>query len=62
MTMLQIRSAGGNPSDEDMGAILSATFMGLFSAVFWLAFSYGLFKRSNGGTPTGEPAPARKKG
>ena len=62
MTMLQIRSAGGDPSDEDMGAILSATFMGLFSAVFWMAFSYGLFKRSNDGTPTGEPAPARKKG
>jgi hypothetical protein len=29
-----------------MGAILSATLMGLFSAVFWIAFSYGLFKRA----------------
>ena len=44
-TMLQIRSGGGDPSDEDMGIILSASLMGLFSAVFWVAFSYGLFKR-----------------
>jgi hypothetical protein len=58
MTILQIRAAGGDPSDEEMGAILSATLMGLFSAVFWIAFSYGLFKRSTGGEPPREPAPA----
>jgi hypothetical protein len=45
-TMLHIRSTGGEPSDDDMGAILSATLMGLFSAVFWIVFSYGLFKRA----------------
>lgn len=45
-TMLHVRSAGGEPSDDEMGAILSATLMGLFSAVFWIAFSYGLFKRA----------------
>ena len=45
-TMLQIRSAGGEPSHDDMGAILSSTLMGLFSAVFWIAFSYGLFNRA----------------
>jgi hypothetical protein len=45
--MLQIRSAGREPSDDEMGAILSATLMGLFSAVFWIAFAYGLFKRAN---------------
>jgi hypothetical protein len=44
--MLQIRSAGGEPSDAEMGAILSAILMGLFSACFWIAFSYGLFKRA----------------
>ena len=48
-TMLQIRSGGGDPSDEDMGIILSASLMGLFSAVFWIAFSYGLFKRAKEG-------------
>lgn len=46
VTMLQIRSAGGEPSDAEMGTILSAILMGLFSACFWLAFSYGLFNRA----------------
>ena len=44
VTMLRIRSATAHPSDEEMGTILSAVLMGLFSAVFWIAFSYGLFK------------------
>jgi hypothetical protein len=51
-TMLQIRSAGGEPSEEEMGAILSATIMGLFSACFWIAFSYGLFRRAKEGPGT----------
>jgi hypothetical protein len=47
ITMAQIRSASTQPSDEQMGTILSAVLMGLFSAVFWIAFSYGLFKRAS---------------
>src|SRR5262249_45965342 len=50
ITMVQIRSAPSPPSDEKMGTILSAVFMGLFSAVFWMAFSYGLFKRAGADT------------
>ncbi|HEY5627762.1 MAG TPA: hypothetical protein VIR79_07430 [Nitrospira sp.] len=46
ITMVQIRSSTAQPSDEQMGTILSAVLMGLFSAVFWIAFSYGLFKRA----------------
>ena len=52
VTMLQIRSAGGEPSEAEMGAILSATLMGLFSACFWIAFAYGLFKRAKEGPGT----------
>ncbi|HLZ35193.1 MAG TPA: hypothetical protein VKP13_14350 [Nitrospira sp.] len=48
ITMVQIRSSTAQPSDEEMGTILSAVLMGLFSAVFWIAFSYGLFKRAGG--------------
>ena len=48
ITMVQIRSSTVQPSDEQMGTILSAVLMGLFSAVFWIAFSYGLFKRARG--------------
>ena len=67
VTMLRIRSTGAEPSDDEMGAILSAIIMGLFSAVFWMAFSYGLFKRAKEGAaapqlerPRGS-APAPKK-
>lgn len=49
ITMVQVRSITADPSDEQMGTILSAVLMGLVSAVFWITFSYGLFKR------TGQP-------
>ena len=50
ITMVQIRSATSQPSDEEMGTILSAVLVGLFSGVFWMAFSYGLFKRAGADT------------
>ena len=46
ITMVQFRSATAEPTDEQMGTILSAVLMGLFSAVFWITFSYGFFKRA----------------
>jgi len=49
ITMVQVRLATTEPNDEQMGTILSAVLMGLISAVFWITFSYGLFKR------TGQP-------
>jgi hypothetical protein len=58
ITMVQIRPATTQPSDEQMGAILSAVLMGLFSAVFWIAFSYGLFKRIGGREPGPQPESA----
>ncbi|HJT22874.1 MAG TPA: hypothetical protein VJ746_20540 [Nitrospira sp.] len=71
VTMVQIRATTDQPSDQQMGAILSAVFMGLFSAVFWLAFSYGLFRRAGFGglapsqaledTVSTPVAPKRKK-
>jgi len=57
ITMVQIRSATSQPSDEEMGTILSAVLMGLFSAVFWMAFSYGLFKRAGGDMTEHVPSP-----
>ena len=47
ITMVQLRSATTEPTDEQMGTILSAVLMGLFSAVFWITFSYGFFKRAS---------------
>ena len=44
-TMVQVRLATEQPTDQQMGQILTAILFGLFSSIFWLTFSYGLFKR-----------------
>lgn len=44
-TMVQIRLAGNEPSDEQMETILNAVLFGLFTSVFWVTFAFGLFKR-----------------
>lgn len=46
LVMARNWSATAEPSDEEMSIMLSSLLMGLFSAVFWLTFSYGLFKRT----------------
>lgn len=56
--MLQLQSAAAGPSDEEMGTILSAVVLGLFSSVFWMSFSYGLFKRKPVTTASETQAPA----
>ncbi|HEU4684851.1 MAG TPA: hypothetical protein VFS39_10155 [Nitrospira sp.] len=55
ITMVQIRAVTDQPSDQQMGVMLSAVVMGMFSSVFWLAFSYGLFRRA-GAVASGVPA------
>lgn len=42
--MIQLKSATETPSNDEMGAILSDVILGLFFSVFWMSFSYGLFK------------------
>jgi hypothetical protein len=46
VTMVQVRSTTTEPTDEQMGTILSAVVTGLLSASFWITISYGLFKRA----------------
>jgi hypothetical protein len=46
VTMIQVRSTTTEPTDDQMGTILSAVLTGLLSAVFWITLSYGLFKRA----------------
>lgn len=46
LTMVHLRSITAEPTDEQMGEAFSAVLTGLFSAVFWITFSYGLFKRA----------------
>lgn len=46
LLMAQLKRASETPSEEEMGTILSAIVLGLFSSIFWISFSYGLFKRA----------------
>ena len=49
--MIPLKMTATTPSEEEMGTILSAVVLGLFSSVFWISFSYGLFKRAWGAIP-----------
>jgi hypothetical protein len=44
--MMQLRGQAESLPESEMGTILSAVVLGLFSSVFWISFSYGLFKRA----------------
>ena len=44
--MIQLKGVSETPSQDQMEAMLMAVVLGLFSSVFWIAFSYGLFKRT----------------
>ena len=46
VTMVQFRSITTEPTDEQLGTMLSAALTGLVSAVFWITFSYGFFQRA----------------
>jgi len=46
VTMYRIRQSTTDPHDDQMSMILSAVLFGLFSAVFWISFAYGLFNRT----------------
>lgn len=42
--MIQLRGQAASLPESEMGTILSAVVLGLFSSVFWISFSYGLFR------------------
>jgi hypothetical protein len=44
--MIQLRGQADSLPESEMGTILSAVVLGLFASVFWISFSYGLFKRA----------------
>jgi len=45
VTMIRVKMTGREPTEQEMGIILTAMLFGLFSSIFWLTFSYGIFKR-----------------
>jgi hypothetical protein len=44
VTMVQISRATQQPDDQQMGQILAAVVTGLFAAVFWISFAWGIFR------------------
>ncbi|HZS94733.1 MAG TPA: hypothetical protein VFA78_08040 [Chloroflexota bacterium] len=46
VTMIQIRSVTTEPTNEQLGTMMTAILFGLFSSIFWITFSYGLFRRA----------------
>jgi hypothetical protein len=56
--MVQLKSASAIPPEEEMGTILSSVVLGLFSSVFWISFSYGLFRRARSTEAPTTPAAA----
>jgi hypothetical protein len=44
--MIQLKGGSEALPEAEMGTILSAVVLGLFSSVFWISFSYGLFRRA----------------
>lgn len=69
MLMAQLKDTMQQPSDDDMGTILSAVVLGLFSSVFWISFACGLFRRAwnlspapaSGTLPGPAPSPSSRQ-
>ncbi len=59
--MVQVKRAGIEPTEDQMQTLLSAMMFGLFASIFWLTFSYGLFRwaaRATAPAPPPEDAAA----
>lgn len=62
-TMIRARLESAEPTEQRMGEILTSLLFGLFSAIFWTSFAYGIFtwaRRQEAGA--GEQAPAASRG
>jgi hypothetical protein len=55
--MVQLGGTSDTVPESEMGTILSAVVLGLFSSVFWVSFAYGLFNRSR----TADSIPSSKR-
>ncbi|MDQ6735078.1 MAG: hypothetical protein M3Z35_13355 [Nitrospirota bacterium] len=65
VTMIQGKLADREPTEQEMGDILTAMLFGLFSSIFWLTFSYGIFKkfvRADPDPPPGDRTVRRGRG
>ncbi len=56
LQMADIRKLGPEPPLEDLQRIFTAVLFGLFSGVFWMTFSYGIYKRIRSQQKPSEPS------
>ncbi len=59
--MIQLKGVSETPSQDQMETMLLAVVLGLFSSVFWIAFSYGLFKRTWAASTDATDQPSHKR-
>lgn len=63
LQMAEIRGLGPEPPLEDLQRIFTAVLFGLFSGVFWMTFSYGIYRRTRSQQkPTESPESSRAMG
>ena len=56
LQMAEIQKLGPEPPLEDLQRIFTAVLFGLFSGVFWMTFSYGIYKRIRSQQQPPQPA------
>ncbi|UCE63578.1 MAG: hypothetical protein JSU59_12140 [Nitrospirota bacterium] len=56
LQMAEIQKLGPEPPLEDLQRIFTAVLFGLFSGVFWMTFSYGIYKRIRSQQKPPEPS------
>lgn len=56
VTMVEVKMSAAEPTEQQMGAILTSVIFGLFSAIFWMTFAYGIYKWvKREAAPEGDP-------
>ena len=55
VTMIQGKLGDREPTEEEMISMVTAMLFGLFSSIFWLTFSYGIFKKFVRADPNSPP-------
>jgi hypothetical protein len=55
VTMIQGKLVDREPTEEEMVSMITAMLFGLFSSIFWLTFSYGIFKKFVRADPNTSP-------
>ncbi len=58
-TMIRVWLQTAEPTDQQMGDMFISILFGLFSAIFWMSFSYGIFTWAKRQETETQPLPAQ---